>query len=167
MSSLSPSFPPSFDSPAQDDHALLLAALGINEPASQAAVQAGYRVLAQFLEAFNAHDPQRWATTLNYPHVRLASRQVQVWQTAADYAASNDLQEFAATGWAYSRWDWIKPVQAGPDKVHLAVQFTRYDAAHGALKTFQALYVVTLQDGHWGIQSRSSYAGIALPGAAF
>ena len=149
------------------DFALLVAAHGITDEARQAAVAQGYRVLEQFLSAFNARDPELWATTLNYPHVRLTAGQVQVWQTAADYAASNDLQEFAATGWAYTRWDWIKPVQAHADKVHLALQFTRYDAEHRAIKSFEALYVVTLQQGHWGIQARSSYAGIALPGAAF
>jgi hypothetical protein len=58
-------------------------------------------------------------------------------------------------------------VQADAHKVHLALQFTRYAGDDQPLQPFQALYVVTLQDGHWGIQSRSSYAGIALAGAAF
>ena len=32
----------------------------------------------------------------------------------------------AATGWAYSRWDYRRAVQSTVDKVHFAVQFTRY-----------------------------------------
>ena len=127
---------------------LLLAGQGIDAPAAQAAVQAGLQVM-------------------NYPHVRLAGDQVIVWHNAADYAAANDLTPLADTGWAYSRWDFIRPVQADATKVHFALQFTRYDAQDRAQQSFQALYVVTLQDGHWGVQSRSSYAGVLTPGAAF
>lgn len=156
-------------SPARqaDSSALLLAALGIADPDSQAAVSAAQQVLERFLETFNARDAKAWAQTLHFPHVRLTAGEVQLWQTPADYERSNDLAAFAETGWAYTRWDRVLPVQAGADKVHFALQFTRYDAAHQPIVSHQALYVVTRLDGRWGIQSRSSYAGIALPGAAF
>ncbi len=54
-------------------------------------------------------------------------------------------------------------MQADATKVHFALQFTRYDAQDRAQQSYQALYVVTLQDGHWGVQSRSSYAGVLTP----
>lgn len=146
---------------------LLLAGQGIDTPAAQAAVQAGLQVLQDFMRTFNARDALAWAQVMNYPHVRLAGDQVIVWHNAADYAAANDLTPLANTGWAYSRWDFIRPVQADATKVHFALQFTRYDAQDHAQQSFQALYVVTLQDGHWGVQSRSSYAGVLTPGAAF
>ncbi len=146
---------------------LLLAGQGIDAPAAQAAVQAGLQVLQDFMRTFNARDALAWAQVMNYPHVRLAGDQVIVWHNAADYAAANDLTPLADTGWAYSRWDFIRPVQADATKVHFALQFTRYDAQDRAQQSFQALYVVTLQDGHWGVQSRSSYAGVLTPGAAF
>lgn len=151
----------------QDDFSLLVAAHGITEPEAVHAVREGLRVLEEFLAAFNARDAQRWSRVLQYPHVRLTAGEVQLWRSPEDYAAANDLQEFAATGWAYTRWDWIRPVQAGADKAHFALQFTRYDEQHRPLRTFQALYVVTHREGRWGVQARSSYAGIALPGAAF
>lgn len=146
---------------------LLLAGQGITDAAAQTAVQAGLQVLQDFLRTFNARDAQAWAQVMNYPHVRLAGDQVIVWQSATDYAAANDLAPLADTGWAYSRWDFIRPVQADATKVHFALQFTRYDAQDRAQQSFQALYVVTLKDGHWGVQSRSSYAGVLTPGAAF
>lgn len=146
---------------------LLLGGQGITGAAAQTAVQAGLQVLQDFLRTFNARDAQAWAQVMNYPHVRLAGDQVIVWQNAADYAAANDLAPLADTGWAYSRWDFIRPVQADATKVHFALQFTRYDAQDRAQQSFQALYVVTLKDGHWGVQSRSSYAGVLTPGAAF
>ena len=161
---ITPNAVPAFTPESVD---LLLSSLGIQDAASQVAVQAGYDVLAQFMSTFNSRDASSWAQTLNFPHVRLTAGQVQLWQTATDYAATNNLEDFAATGWAYTRWDWIKPIQAGPDKAHFALQFTRYNSAHQPISSYQALYVVTLQDGHWGVQSRSSYAGIAINGAAF
>lgn len=146
---------------------LLLAGHGITRPDAQTAVQAGLQVLFDFLGTFNARDAHAWAAVMNYPHVRIAGDQVTVWNHAAAYAETNDLTPLANTGWAYSRWDWIRPVQADATKVHFALQFTRYDAQDRAQQSFEALYVVTLQDGHWGVQSRSSYAGILAPGAAF
>jgi hypothetical protein len=150
-----------------DSQTLLLASQGITTPQAQAAVQAGLQVLHDFLRSFNDRDATAWAAVLNYPHVRLAGDQVTVWQNAADYAAANDLQPLADTGWAYSRWDFIRPIQADATKVHFALQFTRYDIQDRAQQSFEALYVVTLKEGHWGVQSRSSYAGILAPGAAF
>jgi hypothetical protein len=153
--------------PTPDTLSLLLASQGITAPEAQAAVHAGLQVLQDFLHTFNARDANAWAHVLNYPHVRFAGEQVTVWDNALDYAASNDLAPLSATGWAYSRWDFIRPVQADATKVHFALQFTRYDTHHRAQQSYQALYVVTLHNGHWGVQSRSSYAGILAPGAAF
>lgn len=150
-----------------DSHSLVLASQGIQSPAAQAAVKAAFGVLEEFLKQFNARDAKAWAQTLHFPHLRLAGGQVQSWATAEDYAASNDLDAFARTGWSYTRWDWLRPVQADADKVHVALQFTRYDAAEQPIASYQAVYVLTRVDGRWGIQLRSSYAGIATPNAAF
>lgn len=146
---------------------LVLASHGIEAPAAQAAVTAAFGVLDEFLKQFNARDARAWARTLHFPHLRIAGGEVQSWATAEDYAAANDLEAFAQTGWSHTRWDWLRPVQADADKVHVALQFTRYDAAEQPIASFQALYVLTRADGRWGIQLRSSYAGIATPNAAF
>ena len=152
---------------SQDDLSLLIAAGGIVDAGSVQAVREGLRVLQEFLAAFNARDAQRWSRTLQYPHVRLSAGEVRLWQTPEDYVATNDVQDFAATGWAYSRWDWIRPVQASAEKAHFALQFTRYSADERPIGSYQALYVVTKKDGRWGVQARSSYAGVTRPGAAF
>jgi hypothetical protein len=44
------------------------------------------------------------------------------------------------------------------DKVHFDVQFTRYKDNGDVLATYKAIYVVTLKDGKWGTQARSSFA---------
>ena len=61
-------------------------------------------------------------------------------------------------GWTRSAWDYVEPIDAGPDKVHFRVQFTRYRVDGSAIGSYRSLYIVTFQEGRWGIQSRSSWA---------
>jgi len=115
--------------------------------------------LDAFMEAFNARDPEAWAATLNYPHVRIASGSVRVWESEEALADSMDFEAFAERfGWDHSAWDKREIVQAGPDKVHFATTFSRYDAEGHRIATFDSLYVVTQVNGRWGTQARSSFA---------
>lgn len=132
--------------------------VGAEEPAT-AAETAALELVDQYMQAFNRRDEAAWAATLNYPHVRVAGGQVKVWQTAEEYQRDFDFQQFARDfTWAYSRWDERRVVQSGPEKVHLAVRFTRYKADDTKLASYNAMYVVTKIDGHWGVQVRSSFA---------
>ena len=49
-------------------------------------------------------------------------------------------------------------IDAGPAKVHFRVRFTRYNGNGAALGSYRSLYIVTLLDGRWAIQGRSSWA---------
>lgn len=112
----------------------------------------------EFMRAFNARDPGAWAATLNYPHVRFASNDVRVYRTAEEFAREmNDYPKRLAP-WHHSAWESMKVIQSGPDKVHFAVTFVRYDANGKEIGKFPSLYIVTLKDGHWGVQARSSFA---------
>lgn len=126
---------------------------------TQRAIVAAMASLDDYMNAFNARDPKAWAATLNYPHVRIASESVRVWETEADFAGYMDFNAFAQRfGWDRSAWDTREVVQAGPDKVHIAVTFSRYNAANEKIATFDSLYIMTKQDGAWGTQARSSFA---------
>lgn len=125
----------------------------------QEAVDAAMASLDEYMAAFNSRDPVAWAATLNYPHVRIASSNVRVWQNAQEYADYMDFDAFAQRyGWDHSEWDAREVVQAGPDKVHVAVTFSRYDKDGNKIATFDSFYVMTNKDGHWGTQARSSFA---------
>jgi hypothetical protein len=117
------------------------------------------RVLDEFIAAFNQRDGDAFAATLNYPHVRIASGTVTVVASPEDhtrtYRARAGLIE---PEWDHSAWDSREVIHSSDDKVHLAVRFTRYDKSGNALNTYDAVYVVTCVDGHWGIQARSSSA---------
>ncbi|MBX9788709.1 MAG: hypothetical protein K2Y37_07310 [Pirellulales bacterium] len=113
----------------------------------------------EFMAAFNASDMAAWRRTLNYPHVRLAEGTVVVSQTPDEYEREWDFAEFTRrTGWHHSRYDYKQVVQRAPDKAHVAVRFTRYRADGSKIATYDALYVVTKINGHWGVQIRSTFA---------
>lgn len=116
------------------------------------------KAMDAFMTAFNSRDPQAWAATLNYPHVRLASGTVRVFQNAEEFARAEKDYPQRLAPWHHSAWESMKVVQSGKDKVHIVVTFVRYDAAGKVIGTFPSLYIVTLQNGHWGVQARSSYA---------
>jgi len=112
----------------------------------------------EFMTAFNARDPHAWASTLNYPHVRFASNDVRVYRTADEFAREmNDYPKRLAP-WHHSSWESMTAIQSGADKVHFAVTFVRFDVNDKEIGKFPSLYIVTLKNGHWGIQARSSFA---------
>jgi hypothetical protein len=138
------------------------------KPSKSPALTTGCKALDDLMTAFNSRDSLQWAQTLNYPHVRLSGNEVIVWNTPEDYAKTNDLQQFAkATGWHHSRWAWRQLVQTSDDKLHFLVEFTRYNEAGKPTASYESLYIITKVKNRWGVQARSSFAGVAIPGSAF
>lgn len=126
---------------------------------ASAAESAARDVMEAFLQAFNDRDEAAWADTLHFPHVRLASGDVLVYQDRAAFLDAMDLAAFAEQiGWDYSTWDDMQIVQSSAQKVHIAVNFTRFDPQGAAIATYASLYVVEQIDGRWGVRARSSFA---------
>lgn len=120
---------------------------------------AAMKALDEFMAAFNARDDVAWAATLNYPHVRLAGDTVRVYQNAQEFVDSFDFESFAERfGWDHSQWDSRTIIQSTHNKVHIAVTFSRFDSSDKKISTYESLYIVTLKNGHWGTQARSSFA---------
>ena len=120
-------------------------------------VAAALATLDAFMAALNRRDEVALNATLHFPHVRLASGQVTVWETPGTYRIADFLGR-AGDGWHESRWDERTVIHAGPDKVHLAVVFSRWRADATLIGRYRSLYVVTRREGTWGIQARSSFA---------
>ena len=116
-------------------------------------------IIDAFIEAFNARDAKAFAATLNYPHVRIASGAVTIAADREDHARTyRSRRDLIESDWDHSAFDSKQVIHSSDDKVHVAVQFTRYDKQGKKLNTYQAIYVVTRVDRHWGIQARSSSA---------
>jgi hypothetical protein len=115
------------------------------------------KVLDEYMEAWNRKDLAAWERTFHFPHYRLASGRMNVldkpgMQDAARVWAS------AGSDWHHSKWDRRRIVSSSPDKVHVDTKFTRYRADGSKIGTYDSLYIVTKEDGRWGVKLRSSYA---------
>ena len=116
-------------------------------------------VMYDFMRTFNGRDVPNFARTLTYPHVRVASGGVTVFPDRQSFIDATDLEAFAKRfNWSHSRWDSISTVQADAEKVHFAVQFTRFNPQGEAYVSFNSLYIVQRMESGWGIRARSSFA---------
>ena len=124
------------------------------------AIAEASEVMREFMLTFNAQDPDRWAQTLLFPHVRISSGGLVVHPSREEFVAQMDFQAFARNyNWQRSAWDRLEVIQVGPNKVHIAVQFTRYDAEQNPQASFDSLYILQRNArGQWGIRARSSFA---------
>ena len=120
------------------------------------AVRAAQGVLDAFMTAFNARDVTAFEATFNFPSVRLASQGLVILK-AGDMTAER-FTTGALADWDRSAWDRREVIHAGPDKVHIDTRFTRYRQDGSVIGGFDSIYVVTRQDGHWGVKIRSSFA---------
>ena len=120
------------------------------------AVRAALGVLDRFMAALNASDEKALLASLHFPHYRLTGGGMQVWETPGPYLG--DFLARAGADWHHSAWDFRNVIAAGPAKVHLDVQFTRYRADNSAIGRFRSLWIVTQRDGCWAVVARSSFA---------
>ena len=119
--------------------------------------QAAMQCLDDFMSAWNASDVAAWAATFNYPSVRIASGKVRIIESAASHRADT-FELMAAQGWHHSAWLRREIIHSGEDKVHFDTRFGRYREDGSTLGEYDSVYIVSRQDGHWGVQGRSSFA---------
>ena len=125
----------------------------------EAAVKQAREVMDGFMVAFNGEYAdamrKRW---FNFPHVRFHSGQVTIMARPEDFHSTVWQRSGEAKDWARTAWDYVELIDAGPDKVHFRVQFTRYRADGSAMGSYKSFYIVTKQNERCGIQGRSSLA---------
>jgi hypothetical protein len=121
-----------------------------------AAVDAALVVLDRFMAALNAGDEPALLATLHFPHYRLAGGRMRVSDQPGSYLG--DFRARAGADWHHSGWDFRDVIAAGPAKVHLDVQFTRYRADNSVIGSFRSLWIVTGSGGRWAVAARSSFA---------
>jgi hypothetical protein len=122
----------------------------------QASIDAAMACLDAFMTAFNARDLPAWEKTFNFPSVRLASNKLVIIEPGYHQPGMFDRGHLAQ--WDHSAWDRREVIHAGADKVHIDTRFTRYRKDGSVIGGFDSIYVVTCEDGHWGIKARSSFA---------
>lgn len=120
------------------------------------AVEAATKCLDDFMTAFNARDLAAWEKTFNFPSVRLASNTLAIIEPG--YHKPSMFETSLGDGWHHSAWERREVIHAGADKVHFDTRFTRYRADASVIGSYDSIYVVTNENGHWGIKARSSFA---------
>jgi hypothetical protein len=123
---------------------------------SEASIAAAQQVLDDFMSAFNARDIDAWQKTFNFPAVRLASNTLTIID--ADYHKPDMFTRGALAEWDHSAWERRDVIHAGADKVHIDTRFTRYRKDGSVIGGFDSIYVITNENGHWGVKARSSFA---------
>ena len=119
-------------------------------------IAAAMACLDAFMAAFNARDLLAWEKTFNFPSVRLASNKMVIIEPG--YHKPGMFDQGPLSDWHHSAWDRREVIHAGADKVHIDTRFTRYRADGSVIGGVDSIYVVTCEDGHWGIKARSSFA---------
>jgi len=122
------------------------------------ALSSALAALDEFMLTFNSKDPQAWAASFNYPHIRFASGQLNIWNTPEEFAASSPFENLARSGWDHSHWISREVSLLSADKVHFNTVFQRFNSNNEVIGSYESLYIVTRVDGHWGTQLRSSLA---------
>lgn len=137
---------------------LLLAAmaLAVGPAVAQDTDEAGARAaLDQYINAWNAADNDAIAEVSSFPRLSVgAAGQVVVRETPDQIETDFDLLR-QAEGWDHTTLDLVEAVHVSLDKVHYRVVSSRRRSDGSAYRTSPALYIVTRQNGRWGLQLQS------------
>jgi hypothetical protein len=116
-------------------------------------------VMEPFFVAWNKADNVELRKSMNFPFVTLGRNgAAQIAMKAEDFT-----QDFDALrrneNWASSTLDAIDVTPGSTaDKIHIMVTYSRYLKDGKRYMTGRTFYVLTRQNGHWGMQLRSPMA---------
>ena len=109
----------------------------------------------RFFEGTNSRDVRRFTDALNFPHVRISARghadRVPDAQTHMDRVSFDAL---IATGWDHTVGMVPEVLDVTSRKVHIKGGWTRFTRDEEPIIGNTVMYIATLVEGHWGIQSR-------------
>lgn len=117
--------------------------------------KAAFQVMQTHVDGLNARDEDLLASSLHFPHYRLADGAMKTWENRDSYLA--DFQKRAGEEWGYTRWGELEILMESDDKVHLKARVERYRADDSPLVSFHSLWVIAKLDGVWAAQLRSSF----------
>lgn len=111
--------------------------------------------LDEYIRAWNEEDNDAIAAITNFPRVSIGlNGQIVVRDNPEEIVVDFDLLR-AAEGWDHTTLDLVDATQVSADKVHFRVVTSRRRADGSPYRTTPALYIITNQDGHWGLQLQS------------
>ena len=138
---------------------VVIAGLIVGSVAANAAEEtpelAALAALNEFIDAWNTADNAELRKALNYPFFTLfRPGRLEIAETPEQFTTDFQLMR-EQQNWARSTFDESKALTVTEDQVHFATTYSRHNTDGEKYQTGRVLYIVTKQDGHWGIQLRS------------
>ena len=130
----------------------LLAAAG-GTALAQDSAELAQQELEAFIEDWNREDNEALLDHLSFPHVTHRAGTLIIVDTPEEFV--QDFELLRSQGWRRSTFDHFEAQQVSETKVNLLVDFRRYDENDEVYADMQVFYVMTLQDGRWGMQYRT------------
>lgn len=112
------------------------------------------KVVEDYIDAFNSQDLEAMLDSLNFPFSWLINNVVRPVEKAEDFVSPTQYL-IKNEGWHHTVLDWVEPVQVWENKAHLKVSYSRFKADGTKYLTHEALWIVTVDDDHWGVQFMS------------
>ena len=141
---------------------------GLGAQTADAGAEAATRAaLEAFIGAWNNADNAELRKTMNFPFVSLFGGGSMVAREPEDFST-----DFAAmrrrNDWARSALDFgtLQILASSDAKVHCAIDFHRYNSEGEVYMQGRVFYILTRQDGHWGLQMRTGFGGASTVEAA-
>jgi hypothetical protein len=122
------------------------------QPAQESEMEAR-AALDRFLEAWNSADNNIIRKTVNYPYITHAPFGMVIANEPEQF--NTDFDGLKKQGWARSTFDKITPGQSSDQKVNFEVEYSRLNAAGEMISRGYMFYVVTNNEGRWGMQYRA------------
>jgi len=118
-------------------------------------------VLDAWMVGFNDMDAEAWGATFQFPSYRLASASLKSGQITVIEGLDTEKTKASlqAGGWHHSKWSRRNIIHSSDTKVHVDTNFTRYREDGSVIGSYDSLYILTKENGKWGVKMRSSYAG--------
>lgn len=135
--------------------AAALAAAAADSPAAQEPLADARAALEEYFRAWNAEDNEALAAVSNFPRLSIGRNGQVVVREGPDAIATDFDLLRQVEGWDHSTIDLAEAIQVSSDTVHFKVVFSRRRSDGAAYRTVPALFILTRQDGDWGLQLQS------------
>ena len=111
-----------------------------------------------YMDAFNNYDVHECDKNLHFPHVVVIMNGNSISTEKTPFHSERYFKVISkASEWHNTCWDSRRVLHSGKHKVHLDLQFTRYKYDGNKIATSPAIWIMTHQNGQWGIKIRSIY----------
>ena len=134
-------------------HVLSVQASDESSPELPQAEKDARKALNGFFDAFNAADNDALQDYCNYPHA-FVGREGSIriiedrWEMNFDTMRERE-------NWKKSTLDSARAFLVKEDKVHFEIVFSRHNTDGEVYRTVPGLWIMTKQDGKWGLSLRS------------